>query len=135
MKKTSSWSPEDASRSQCTPSTPRTLAISCGSATTAVVPERQHEPRELVDHELDRLEVHVRVDEPGDDEASLRVERLAPFVVAEPRDDSVDDRDVHVEPLAREDGEDTAAADDEVGRLVPPRDCQPPAEVIHGATA
>ena len=38
MKKTSSWSPDDASRSQWTPSTPRTFAISCGSATTAVVP-------------------------------------------------------------------------------------------------
>ena len=30
-------------------------------------PEREHEPRELVDHELHRLEVHVRVDEAGDD--------------------------------------------------------------------
>ena len=38
MKKTSSCSPADASISQCTPSTPSTLAISCGSATTAVVP-------------------------------------------------------------------------------------------------
>ena len=32
-------------------------------------PERQHEPRELVDEELRRLEVHVGVDEAGDDEA------------------------------------------------------------------
>ena len=39
--------------------------------------ERQHEPRELVDEQLRRLEVHVRVDEAGDDVAAGRVERLA----------------------------------------------------------
>ena len=38
MKKTSSWRSADASSSQWTPSVPSTFAISCGSATTAVVP-------------------------------------------------------------------------------------------------
>ena len=38
MKKISSWRSADASSSQWTPSTPSTFAISCGSATTAVVP-------------------------------------------------------------------------------------------------
>ena len=38
MKYTSTGSPSHASASQCTPSVPSTLAISCGSATTAVVP-------------------------------------------------------------------------------------------------
>ena len=38
MKYTSSGMPAEASSSQCTPSVPRTFAISCGSATTAVVP-------------------------------------------------------------------------------------------------
>jgi hypothetical protein len=38
MKKTSSWRPADASWSQWTPSVPSTFAISCGSATIAVVP-------------------------------------------------------------------------------------------------
>ena len=28
-------------------------------------PEREHEPRELVDEQLHRLEMHVGVDEPG----------------------------------------------------------------------
>ena len=38
MKKTSSGSPSQTSSSQWTPSVPSTFAISCGSATTAVVP-------------------------------------------------------------------------------------------------
>src|SRR5262245_59476998 len=38
MKNTSSWRSAEASWSQWTPSEPRTFAISCGSATTAVVP-------------------------------------------------------------------------------------------------
>ena len=40
--------------------------------------ERQDEPRELVDEQLDRFEVHVRVDEPGDDPAPAGVEGLLP---------------------------------------------------------
>ena len=91
-------------------------------------PERQHEPGEFVDEELRRLEVHVRVDEARDDEAPGGVERLAAVVGAEPGDRSVDDGDVDVEPLAREDGEHTAAADDEVGRLVAARDREPARE-------
>ena len=39
-------------------------------------PERQHEPRELVEQELRRLDVQVRVDEPGHEEAAGRVDRL-----------------------------------------------------------
>ena len=38
VKKTSSGSSSQTSTSQWTPSVPSTLAISCGSATTAVVP-------------------------------------------------------------------------------------------------
>ena len=49
-------------------------------------PERQHEARELVDHELHRLEVHVRVDESGYDVAPGRVERLAALVRSQPGD-------------------------------------------------
>ena len=40
-------------------------------------PERQHEARELVDEQLRRLEVHVRVDEPRDDVAA-RTRRASP---------------------------------------------------------
>ena len=85
-------------------------------------PERQHEPGELVHEQLRGLEVHVRVDEARDDVAARGVDRLRALVLAEPRDDSVHDRDVHVEPLAREDGEDAPAVDDEVGGLVPTGD-------------
>ena len=70
--------------------------------------ERQDEARELVDQELRRLDVKMRVDEPGDQVAPGRVDRLAALVVAEPGDDAVDDRDVALEPFAREDAEDTA---------------------------
>ena len=94
-------------------------------------PQRKHEPSELVDHELRRLEVQVRVDESGNDEASGCVQRLAAPVVADARDDAVDDRDVGIEPLAREDREDLSALDDEVGRLVPAADREPSLEPVH----
>ena len=88
-------------------------------------PERQHEARELVDEQLHRLEVHVGVDEARDDEAARRVDHLGAVVLADPGDDAVGDRDVGVEPLAREDAEDAAAADDGVGGLVPASDREP----------
>ena len=59
-------------------------------------PEREDEPGELVDEQLRRLEVHVRVDEAGDDEAAGGVERLRALVVADSGDDAVHDRDVSV---------------------------------------
>ena len=93
-------------------------------------PGLQHEARELGREQLRRLEVHVRVDEAGDDVRAVRVERLDPLVGAEPGDDAVADRDVDVEPLAREDAQHTAAADDEVGRLVAPRDRETPLQEI-----
>ena len=93
--------------------------------------EREHEPRELVHHELHRLEVHVRVDEPGDDVAPGRVERVAPVVPPDPCDDPVDDCDVRLQPLAREDRQDASASHDEVGRLVPTSDCETALQPIH----
>ena len=81
-------------------------------------PEREHEPRELVRQQLRRLEVHVRVDEAGHDVAARSVDDLRAVVLAEPGDPAVRDRDVDVEPLAREDGEHAAAAHDHVRRLV-----------------
>ena len=80
--------------------------------------EGQHEPGELVDEDVRRLDVDVGVDEAGDDVAAGRVKRLPALVVAEPRDVAVADGDVGVEPFPREDGEDAPAADDEVGGLV-----------------
>ena len=88
-------------------------------------PEREHEARELVDEELRRLEVHVRVDEAGDDEAARRVDRLATVVAADTGDDTVHDRDVRVEPFPGEAGENLATADDEIRRLVSPGDSDP----------
>ena len=93
--------------------------------------QREHEPGELVHHELDRLEVHVRVDESRDDVAPRRVERLAALVASDPCDDPVDDCDVRLQPLAREDREDASAAHDEVGRLVPAGDCETALQSLH----
>ena len=81
-------------------------------------PERQHEAGELVDEQLHGLEVHVGVDEARHDEAPGRVDHLGAVVLADPGDHAVGDRDVGVEPLAREDAEDAPAADDGVGGLV-----------------
>ncbi len=94
-------------------------------------PEREDEPRELVDHELDRLEVHVRVDEAGHDVAPGRIERLAPSIAPEPGDDAVDDSDVGIEPLAREDRQDASPSHDEVGRLVSSSDCEATLQPFH----
>ena len=88
-------------------------------------PEWEHEPRELVDQQLRRFEVHVRVDESGNDVPADCVDDLLAVVRADPGDHSVGDRDVGVEPFSRERGEDPAAMDDDVGRLVPAGDCQP----------
>jgi hypothetical protein len=75
--------------------------------------------------------VHVRVDEAGYDVPTRCVDRLGALVPAEPRHDAVADRDVDVEPLAREDSEHTTAADDEVGRLVSAGDGKAAPEVDH----
>ena len=91
--------------------------------------EREHQPRELVHEQLRRLEVHVRVDEPGHDKVTGRIQCLGPLVVTEPCDVAVDDRDVGLEPLAGEHREDAAAADDEVGRLAPAGDGETAGEV------
>src|SRR5207342_3315163 len=93
--------------------------------------EREHEPRELVDQKLDRLEVQVSVDEAGNDEPARGVEGLDALIRPETGDDAVDDGDVALEPLASEDREDPAAANDEIGALVSARDGDPSFETRH----
>ena len=73
----------------------------------------------------------MRVDEAGDDVAAARVELLGALVVAEPGDVAVDDRDVGLEPLAREDREHAPAANDELGGLVAAGHGEPSGEVGH----
>ena len=91
----------------------------------------EDEARELVDHEFRRLEVQVRVDESGNDVAPRRVERLASVVASDSGDDPVDDGDVRIQPLAREDGQHASAAHDEIGRLVPAGDCETALQLLH----
>ena len=97
--------------------------------------EREDESRELVDHELHRLEVHVRVDEARHDEAPRRVERLAALVAADTCDHAVGHCDVRLQPLAREDREDASAAHDEIGGLVSPCDRKTALQPFHRAAA
>ena len=122
INQTSSGSSSQTSSSQWMPSVPRTLAISCGSATTAVVPCAQHHPRELVDHQLGRLDVHVRIDEARHEVAPAGIDTLTAGVAAEARDTPVCDRDVEVEPLLRERREDHRVLDHEVGLDITPCD-------------
>ena len=80
--------------------------------------EGEDEAGQLVHEQLHGLDVHVGVDEARDEELAIRVQDLVRLVFTEPRDVAVDDRQVALQPLAREDREDPSSADDEVGGLV-----------------
>ena len=86
---------------------------------------------ELARRELGGLDVHVRVDEAGDDELAGGVDRLPSLVLADAGDPPVRERDVGIEPLAREHREDAAALQHEVGRLVSPGDGDSAGEINH----
>ena len=94
---------------------------------------RQHEARELVDEQLRRLEVHVRVDEARCEVRAADIKRLVPLVFAQAGDVAVADSHVGLEPFAGEDGEDAAALDDEIGGLVSAGDGYAAGEVRHRA--
>ena len=94
--------------------------------------ERDDQAGELVDHQLHRLDVHVRVHEARDDVAAGGIDRLLAVVAAEPGDRPLDDRDVDVEPLAREDAQHAAAAHDHIRGLVASGNCETACEVGHG---
>ena len=96
--------------------------------------EREDEARELVHEQLRRLQVHVRVDEAGDDVLAARVDDVAPGVLAEPRHEAVADGDVGLKPLPREDRENLPALDDDVGELVAARHREPSREIRHAGT-
>ncbi len=68
---------------------------------------------------------------PGTTQRPEASSNLATFVLAEPGDEAVGDRDVHLEPLLGEDGQHASPTDDEVGRLVSSRHSEPTAEGLH----
>ena len=80
--------------------------------------EREHEPGELVDEQLHGFEMHVRVDEAGDDVAPRGVDRLVAIVVTEPGYDAVHDGNVDPQPFPCEDRQHPSATHDDVGRLI-----------------
>ncbi len=103
-------SPAAAWASAATPRTPKTLASSCGSAATAVVPCGQDGAGELVDPELRRFQVHVRVDEAGRERGAGHVDDLAGLSRPPAGDDAVDDGQVLTQPLPGAGREDLPAA-------------------------
>jgi hypothetical protein len=78
----------------------------------------QHEPSELVNEELRRLEVHVRVDESRYDVPPRGIDDVRPLVLAQPGDPAVRHGHVELQPLPREHREDVSSTDDKVRRLV-----------------
>ena len=86
---------------------------------------RQDRAGELVNRQLRGLDVHVSVDETGNQVGALDVQPLATVVATEADDVAVLDGDVDVEPLLGEDRKHPTARQHELGRLVPPRDCHP----------
>ena len=104
--------------SQCTPSVPRTFAISCGSATTAVVPNGSTSRANSSTSSFDDSRCMCASMNPGTTQRPVASITSRPSYVAEPGDVPVDDGDVRRQPFAREDREHATAADDEVGRLV-----------------
>ena len=94
-------------------------------------PEGEDEARKLVHEQLRRLEVHVGVDEAGNEVAARELEDLGSLVVAEPCYEPVRDREVAVEPFPREDREHPGSTDHEVGGLVSACDCEAARKLGH----
>jgi hypothetical protein len=86
---------------------------------------RQNSPGELVNGQLGRFDVHVRVDEARNYVSPRNVDALAPVIAAESNDVTVFDGYVDIEPFLGEDGEHATAGQHEVGRLITPRDRHP----------
>ena len=119
---TSSGTSSQTSSSQWMPSVPSTFAISCGSATTAVVPWASTARANSSTISFDDSMCTCASMKPGHEVAAACVHPLAAGVAAEPRDAPVGDRHVDVEPLLGEDREHLGVLDHEVGRDVTARD-------------
>jgi hypothetical protein len=85
--------------SQWTPSVPSTFAISCGSATTTVVPNGSTSCANSSTRSFDDSRC-MGVDEPRHDVAVARVDRRGTFVIAQAGHESVDDGDVDLDTRA-----------------------------------
>ena len=81
---------------------------------SSVVPRATSTRASSPTHQLGRLDVHVRVDEPGGEPAPAPVDALAALVRADAGEPPVGDRDVALEPLPRERAEDPRALDHDV---------------------
>ena len=107
-----------AAMSAATPGMPRTLAISWGSAATAVVPKREHGAHELVDPQLRRFEVHVGVHQAGRHRRAVEVDLLDGVPGAPARHDAIGDGQVGRHPLPARRREHPPAPEEQIGRRV-----------------
>ena len=88
------------------PSSPSTLAISCGSQIAVVTPWRSDAAIEFERRDQRRFDVKMRVDEAGHAEEPASVDAAAALVVRMRADDAVaDDRDVGARHRAGDDVE------------------------------
>ena len=97
--------------------------------------EREDEAGELVHEQLRGLQMHMRVDEAGDDVLALGGDHLAAVVLAEAGDVAVADGHIGLQPFPGEDGEDPPALDDGVGELVAACHRKPSREIHAGTVA
>ncbi len=93
-------------------------------------PHRHDEPGKLGRREQRALQVHVRIDQPRDDDPAADRDRLArrPCVPADARDPTVDHDDVGLLDASCEDVDDAPARQQEVARLAAQRDANPPGD-------
>ena len=104
------------------PSGPSTLATSCGSVTTAVVPCGTTARANSAGMSLEDSMCTCASMNPGTRYWPLASTRVAAVVLAQAGDHAAGHRHVGLEPLAREHREHPRTADDEVGRRVAARD-------------
>ncbi len=87
---------------------------------------REHGAGELVHHQLGRLQVHVRVEEPRHKDMAPHVGFPRGVVAADAGDVFAADRDVGLEHLPGKDRQHPAALEHEIGRLVAAGHGEPP---------
>ena len=112
--------------SASTPGRPKTFAISWGSAATVGRAVGEDGAHELVDPQLRRLEVHVRIDESRSQRGARNFDNLDRLVSPPADDDPVRDREIGLDPLTRAWDKDLAARDEQISRLVSTSDSEHP---------
>ena len=101
----------------------RDLVGICGDRRRAVGEDGAHK---LVDPQLRRLEVHVRIDESRSQRGARNIDDFNRLASPPADDDPVRDREVGLDPFAGARDKDPASRDEQVGRLVSTSDSKHP---------